>query len=125
MHLVRGLCARVLQNMMADLRKEVHRRSQLEAAQGAAAVEFAAVKHAKGKGSKKVPPSMPVASITASSMYSSRSSSGSWGDDALDSAAGSRSGSGSSSSSSGGGGGFLSLPDLLAAAVPLEITIRL
>lgn len=30
-HLVRGLCARVLQNMMEDLRKEVHRRQELAA----------------------------------------------------------------------------------------------
>jgi hypothetical protein len=29
-HLVRGLCARVVQNLMADLRQEVHRRQELE-----------------------------------------------------------------------------------------------
>lgn len=28
-HLVRGLCGRVLQNMMADLRKEVQRRQEV------------------------------------------------------------------------------------------------
>ncbi|WIA37363.1 hypothetical protein OEZ86_014291 [Tetradesmus obliquus] len=116
MHLVRGLCARVLQNMMADLRLEVQRRRQLEAAEDAAAA-----KSAKGKGGKKVVSSLPVASITASSMRSSsmRSSSssmdGAW---ELNSAASSRKTNSSSS-------GFLSLPDLLAAAVPLEITIRL
>eukprot|EP00775_Hariotina_reticulata_P013383 gene13383-13510_t len=33
-HLVRGLCARVLQNMMADLRIEVQRRQELEEGNG-------------------------------------------------------------------------------------------
>lgn len=117
MHLVRGLCARVLQNMMADLRLEVQRRRQLEAAEEDAAA--VAAKHGKGKGGKKVAASLPVASITASSMHSMRSSSirhGAW---ELGSATSSRRTSSSSSS------GFLSLPDLLAAAVPLEVTIRL
>jgi hypothetical protein len=126
MHVVRGLCARVLQNMMADLRKEVHRRQQLlEAAEGDAAAEAAAAgRHGKGKAGRKAVASLPVASITASSMRGSNSSSSSsaWGDDLVG-----YKGSSSSShdSSSKGAGGFLSLPDLLAAAVPLEITIRL
>lgn len=41
-HLVRGLCGRVLNNMMGDLRAEVARRQQLEAAAQAA--------HTTGKG---------------------------------------------------------------------------
>jgi hypothetical protein len=104
--------------MMADLRKEVHRRQQLlEAAEGDA---DAGARQAKGKAGRKVAASLPVASITASSMPgSSSSSSNAWGDDVV-----AYRGS-SSDSSSRGAGGFLSLPDLLAAAVPLEVTIRL
>uniref|UniRef100_A0A383VA10 Coenzyme Q-binding protein COQ10 START domain-containing protein n=1 Tax=Tetradesmus obliquus TaxID=3088 RepID=A0A383VA10_TETOB len=118
MHLVRGLCARVLQNMMADLRLEVQRRRQLEAAEDEAAA--AAAKSGKGKGGKTAVSSLPVASITASSMRSSSSSRDSaW---EWSSAASSMKTSSSSSSSTSG---FLSLPDLLAAAVPLEVTIRL
>ncbi|KAF8065845.1 OCT4 [Scenedesmus sp. PABB004] len=45
-HLVRGLCARVLQNMMADLRSEVHRRAALA-----------------GPALGRPPPALPVASI--------------------------------------------------------------
>ncbi|KAF6254530.1 hypothetical protein COO60DRAFT_311664 [Scenedesmus sp. NREL 46B-D3] len=118
MHVVRGLCARVLQNMMADLRKEVHRRRQLEAAEDDAAAE-AAARHTKGRAGRKAAVTLPVASITASSMRSSSSSSNAWEDWPRESTAS------SSGSGSAGDAGVLSLPDLLAAAVPLEITIKL
>jgi hypothetical protein len=122
MYVVRGLCARVLQNMMADLRKEVHRRQQLaDAAERDAAADAATAGYAKGKAGSKAVASLPVASITASGMRSSSSSSA-WFEDVVALQGSSKR---SSSSSSAGAGGFLSLPDLLAAAVPLEITIRL
>lgn len=111
-HLVRALCARVLQNMMADLRKEVHRRQAL--VEGGCACGRKNCEHCSNRaGKKRSTPSLPVASITSSGISSS--SRRNWHD-----WPGSRSSSGQSA------GDFCSgVQQLLATAVPLDITIKL
>eukprot|EP00879_Flechtneria_rotunda_P013036 GHRR01013615.1.p1 GENE.GHRR01013615.1~~GHRR01013615.1.p1 ORF type:complete len:195 (+),score=83.58 GHRR01013615.1:510-1094(+) len=110
-HLVRGLCARVLQNMMEDLRQEVARREQ---AAGAIAATPTAV---SSKMLTKRAASLPVASITSGNGWSGLHSSSSWG---------SMRGSGSNTNTDNNDGsswpGSLSL---LSSAVPLNITIKL
>jgi hypothetical protein len=98
-HLVRGLCGRVLQNMMVDLREEVARREAASASALAvagssgggavAATDSAAV---LPPSNQRSPPSLPVASLMAACC-------GRWG--------------------SGRG------VDLIACSVPLQVTIRL
>jgi hypothetical protein len=109
-HLVRALCGRVLQNMMADLRKEVQRRHELTDAE-------AALSQAR-KSSKKQPvPSLPVGSISAaSSSWSSRHCISRHSSvDQQDVSYGQH--------HSVSSVGFIQ--DLLSTAVPLEITVRL
>jgi hypothetical protein len=107
-HLVRALCGRVLQNMMADLRKEVHRREGIADAE-------AAVSQVSKHSKKQPAPSLPVASISAaSSCIPSRCCSSNSQQDADVEL---------QHCSLMSPGSFLQ--DLLSTAVPLEITVRL